>query len=335
MKSHEYHIRLAELTTPLGSLLLTMVLFAVLMRLGVVLSLLPAPWPAFDVEHTILTHQALASGKTSDADVVLIGDSSCLMDAAGGTLEKEFAGKHHAINLGSFMYVGLNGYTALLSRYTSANPGRLQAVVLLLHPETLRTGTPVSHYLVFLSDVCAGADHSQADSLRDQFSSLMGLDIFQGRCLSRVPLPLAKEFGQYYGFNLDLDRFMTAQRGSAVDPHQFKPERGQGNAEYRIASNFESGCLALKAAVPPDARLIIGLTPIPQSFASAGYDLRWRQLLAQWGNLIRADVVLTNLPSAMADSWFASTTHLNAAGAGRYTEILAKCLEPHLATSAR
>ena len=330
MKSHKYDFGPAELVRLFGGLLVPMSLFAALLRLGALSGILPSPWPALDVDHTILVHQAQASRSATSADVLFLGDSSCLMDVSGKKLEELWAGKHHLLNLGTFMYVGLNGYAALLSRCASANPGRLHTVVVLLHPEMLRGVQPVAHYLVFMSDYYSGADYSEPGSFQGQLCGLFGLDIFQDRFLSRIPLPLPKEYGCYYGFNLDLYGFMEQQRGSAVDPHQYVPSPGQGNAEYRLARALEPGCMALKAAVPAGAKLLIGLTPLPESFAPPGYPARWQDILGQWGQWIQADILLTNLPPTMPDSCFASTTHLNQQGASRFTEIVARCVEPHL-----
>jgi hypothetical protein len=159
---------------------------------------------------------------------------------------------------------------------------------------------------------------------------LFGLDIFRDRFLSRIPLPLPREYGRYYGFNLDLYAFMDRQHGSAVDPRQYAPAAGQGNAEYWLAPSLQPGCRGLKAAVPAGAVLLVGLTPVPESFAPPGYAARWQGLLAQWGQWTGADVLLTNLPPTLPDACFASTTHLNPAGASRYAETLARAVRPHL-----
>jgi hypothetical protein len=192
----------------------------------------------------------------------------------------------------------------------------------------LRGVAPVPQYLQFVSTLYSGEDYGQADSTLGQVRGLFGLDIFQSRLLSRMPLPLPGEYGRFYGFNLDLYAFMDRHRGSAIDPHQYKPAPGQGNAEYRLAAALETGCKALRAVVPPDVKLVVALSPIPESFAPTNYLTRWDQLLQQWGQWMGADQVLTNLPAILPDSCFASTTHLNEQGASQYTRILAERLQP-------
>ena len=327
MKSHIYDFRLADIGRLLSGLLLPMIGFAAIMRLGAAAGILPSPRPCLDMDQTILSHQAEASRSSSDADVLFIGDSSCLMDFLGKYLEEISRGNHRVINLGSLSYLGLNGYAALLSRYVAVNAGRLQTVVVLLHPEMLRGVDPVSQNLLFLSDYYARSDYGDTQTIQGQLRGLFGLDVFQDRLLSRAPLPLPKQYGQYYGFNLDLYRFMDEHGGSAIDPHQYVRHPGQGNAEYRLAPKWEAECQTLRAAVPPTAKLVIGVTPVPHSFAPPDYAARWKRILTQWGQWMQADTVLAELPPILPDSYFASTTHLNANGARRYTEMLATCLE--------
>jgi hypothetical protein len=330
MKSHQYDLRTADVARLLGGLLVPVILVGAALRLGALTGLLPVPWPALDVDRTILTHQAATSQKPSDADILFIGDSSCLMDISGAGLNELFRGSHQVLNLGTFMYVGFDGYAAMLSRYATANPGRVRTVVAFVHPEMLRSGPPASTYLAFLSDFYAGTDLVEAATAVEQLRGLFGLAIFQDRFLSRLPLPLPKEYGRFYGFNLDLYRFMDEHAGCAVDPHQYVPGPGQGNAEYRLALTQESGWMALRAAVPSQAKLVLGLAPIPQSFAPPDYSTRWQRLLDHWAERIQPDAVLTNLPPILPDSDFANTTHLNATGAAHYTDLLAPALQPFL-----
>jgi len=335
MHSHTYDFTRADVGRLLGGLVLPLIGFAVIMRLGATTGTLPAPQPNFDVDQTILIHQAQASQSPSGADLLLLGDSSCLMNVSGKYLEDLAGTGHRVLNLGSLSYLGLNGFATLLARYADANPGRLRTVVVLAHPEMLRGIAPVPQYLLLLSDYYAGADSGDASTVQGQMSGFLGLDIFRDRLWSRVPQPLPKAYGQYYGFNADLDAFMSQHRGSVVDPYRYARQPGQGNAEYRLASSWQGGCQALKAAVPPTAKLVIGITPVPDSFAPPKYAARWQAMLEQWGQWIQADARLADLPPTLPEADFASTTHLNETGARRYTQILAHCLEPVLAPAQK
>jgi hypothetical protein len=327
MTSHTYEFNLADLGRLTGGLLGALVSFAVIMRLAAAAGILPWPRPNFDVDQTILIHQAEASRSTSAADWLFIGDSSCLMDFSGSQLEELARGRHRVINLGTLSYLGFNGYAALLSRYAAANPGNPRLVVVLVHPEMLRGISPVPEYLRMLSNYYAGVDQGDSSTVQGQLCGVFGLDIFRNRFLSRVPLPLPKLYGRYYGFNRDLDAYMNRHRGSAVDPGRYGREPGQGNAEYRLSANWHDACLALRAAVPSSAKLVVGITPVPASFAPRDYAVRWQEMLDQWAGWMGADARLSELPPTLPDSFFASTTHLNEDGARRYTVILANCLD--------
>ena len=327
MKSHIYDLKSGDLANLAMSPLIAMVVFAVLMRLGASIGILPQPWPALDMDHTIITHQAEASRTPSQANVLLIGDSSCLMDVSAKQLGTDLGDNRGAINLGSIMYLGLNGYVSMLSRYVETNPERLRTVVLLLHPEMLRGIEPVSAYWRFLMDYYAGVDSGDTITVQGQLRGFFGLDILRNRVLSRTPIPLPKAFGHYYGFNLDLNRFMEQHHGSVVDPHQYASAPGQGNAEYRLSPSEEmrNGFMALKAAVPKGAKLLVGITPIPESFAAPGYAKRNKEILIEWSQLMEATAL--DIPPTMPDTDFATTTHLNESGSRRFTSMLAEKLK--------
>ena len=93
------------------------------------------PRPILDIDRTILIHQAEASRLRHGADVVFLGDSSCLMDFSAKDLEGWLPPDHRVLNLATLSYVDLPACAGLLRNYVAANPDRLRVVVLLLHPE--------------------------------------------------------------------------------------------------------------------------------------------------------------------------------------------------------
>ncbi len=329
MTSHEYRFKPAEVGRLLGASLAPMLIISGLLRLGALSGILPSPWPAFDVDHTVLLHQARASRLPNSADIVALGDSSCLMNFAPQQFDAACGGPHSSINLGTFMYLGFDGYTALLKQYAEAHPRALRAVLLLLHPDMLRGTAAVPHYLDVLSDFYSGADHTDLGEFQGQLCGVFGLTVLQDRLLSRLPTALPQGFGHYYGFNLDLYQFMDRERGWALDPHQYRPVPGV-NTEYRLSRRLEDAGRSLRPAVPAGARLVLGITPLPGSAAPAHYATRYQALLAEWGEWMTADVLLTNLPPILPDYWFASSTHLNEVGARQYTKLVAEELRAHL-----
>ena len=321
MRSHTYDFQTADLTRLLGRPLIPLVVFAVFMHVSARLHLLPAPRPNFDVDRTILIHKVEASGSRNNAQVLLLGDSSCLMDVSAVQLAEQ-VGKP-VLNLGTLSYLDLDAHATLLKRFVAANPGRLEAVVLLLHPEALRRPSPEPYHARFLERLLAGEDHVSKQNL----SHWVGAEMFRARLLGRaLPTPLAGAYGRYYGFSSDLEKYLAQSSGSAVDPD---PRSFQGNPEYRLAARLEPRSRAFKAAVPSGVKLFVGITPAPAGFVDGAYPALHRQMLWQWREWLQADAALEELPAVLPDHLFAKTTHLNQAGAQTYTTLLAGALRPH------
>jgi hypothetical protein len=321
MRSHTYHFQTADLMRMLALPLVPLLAFAVFMHVGARLHLLPKPRPNLDVDRTILIQKVEASGSRSDAKVVLIGDSSCLMDVSAPQLSGQLG--QPVLNLGTLSYLDLEAHATLLKRFFAANPNQLKAVVLLLHPEGLRRPAPEPYHTKFLQSFLAGEDHI----VRQNVPHWVGLEIFRARLLSRVlPTPLGGAYGRFYGFSSDLEKYLTQNKGSAVDPD---PRSFQGNAEYRLAPQLETKSRTFKAALPPGVRLFVAITPAPAGFVNRNYAELHRQMLRQWRGWLEADVALEELPAVLRDELFAKTTHLNEIGAETYTTLLARALQSH------
>jgi hypothetical protein len=306
--------------------LLPLALFAAAMHAGARLHLLPKPRPTLDAERAILIHQADAARAPQDAEVLLLGDSSCLMNVSARQLG-ELLGRP-VLSLATFSFLDLNAHALLLREFARANPGRPRAVVLLMHPESLRRLGSEPYYLAVLTNYWAGSDHCRTELLSGRASCLLGVDAFAGRVLSRVvPAPLNGAYAHRYGFTRDLENFLRRERGSAIDPDSKPFER---NTEYRLAPTLERASKNFRAAVPPAAKLFVGITPVPERFAGPRYPQLHAELLRQWGQWLKADFVLTNLPPTLPDDSFARSTHLKETSVPPYTEQLATALKPHL-----
>ena len=318
MRSHEYEYKPKELLRILGMPLVPIAVFAALMHGGATLKVLPAPRPTLDVDRTILIHQAEASIAPSQAEVLLIGDSSCLIDASAFQLAQLL--DRPALNLGTLSFLGLEDYAQLLLRFAAANPGRVKTVVLLMHPEALRRAPGGTYHSRFLRNFMAGQDH--LGPVTGHLSNFLGLEKFRGRLFARVvPSPFPGAYGKRFGFTRELDNFLDENRGSAIELERRKFE---GNPEYRLGADLEDASRVFRAAVPAGAILAVGITPAPAGHVQSGHMERYQSMLVQWGQWLQADVVLSNLPPTMEDENFATKTHLTEAGTGIYTKLLAK-----------
>jgi hypothetical protein len=326
MISHTYDFERKDVLMLAGAPLAPVVLFALLMHLAGALRILPAPRPALDVDSTLLVHQVEASRARPDADVLLLGDSSCLMDVSARELARRLGVR--VLNLGTHSYLDLNSYADLLREYATAHPRGPRAVVLLLHPEALRRMTPEPYHVALFQSLLRGRDPQPGPDLRESLLRMLGLEMVRTRILARlIPAPLHGAYGRYYGFSRDLDEYLTQNQGSAVDP---EPRPSQGDPEYRLAPQIEAGSRSFRAAVPAGSKLLVGITPVPAGFAARDYQATRDQMLRQWCKWLQADVALADLPATLPDGLFAKTAHLSAEGAQTYTEALARLLKPYL-----
>lgn len=304
------------------------VLFALAMHLGARFSLLPPPFPALDADRVILLHQATPNSASRTADLVLIGDSSCMMDVSAVQLDAMAGDARSSVNLGTLSYLDLRASASILSRHNAARPAPFKTVVLLMHPDALRTGGSTDYHADVLRSYYEGTDYCQPVGARTL--CLLGVEIFRGRILSRaIPRPLPGALGSTYGFTHDLWAFLAAHRGSAYDPGTFDPKAATGSAEYRLARSLESSSRAFRASLPPGTQLLVGITPAPQSFVEAGFNQVQNQMLQTWGSWLKADGLLTGLSPALPDEFFASKTHLNKRGVELFTGQLHRELDRH------
>lgn len=325
MKSHESKFAVSEVVQLIVSILIPAGVFALAMHGGAALNLFPSPRPALDIDRTILLHQAEASRSKQDADLLLIGDSSCLMDVSAQKLGSTLPGGPRVLNLGTLSYLDLTAYASMLRHFTAANPGRPKTVVLLMHPEALRRVAPEEHHVETLNRYYASLDFCEASS--SAAVCWMGGAIFKGRLFSRiVPVPLEGAYARKYGFNKDLWHYLSDHAGSAIDPREFIRSSNQGNAEYRLSARLQGTSQTFRAAVPKGVKLFVGITPLPESFVGSDYRQRYPEMLRQWTAWLRADAALEDLPPTLTDDLFASTTHLNESGQPIFTERLAQIL---------
>jgi hypothetical protein len=324
MKSHTYNFNPKEalwlVARPLG----VVAVFAMVMQVCGILHLLPSARPTLDAERTILIHQFEAAQKQSGADVVLLGDSSCMMDVSARTAGEKLGCK--VLNLGLLSYLDLNSYAEMLRQYTEANPGKPRAVVLLMHPEALRLSEGKKEYKDFMASVLAGAPMENASTNENKLMSTLGVNSFKARVLSRVlPSPLADEFGLRYGFSVDLVKYMDQNCGSLIDP---KPQPFRGNAEYSLSEKLQPASRAFRAAVPQGTKFFVAITPVPQSFARRDYAGVQMNMLQQWSQWLGAEPL--SMPAMLPDNLFAKATHLNEEGVKVYTDLLIENLRGRL-----
>lgn len=317
--NHGANFQFADAARTWGGPLAVALLIGLGFRLGAWWGLLPSPRPMLDADRTVIIHQADASRKPSQAKVLLIGDSSCMMNVDAARLS-ELLGVD-VLNLGSVRVLGLEAYSTLLTNHLELN--KPEKIVLLVNPNFVRKNSPSKIHVDAFEHYLAGRDYDYggADNLWD-LRRIFGLHIVEGRLIGRLPLPLPKQFGDFYGFTSELYRYMDEHRGSAVDPRILNEGDLRGSGDYWVDKSYLKEAAMFAAAIPSETRLFVGLTPLPQSFPGEGYASRYETLLSEWAAAFRKAIPLGGLPPTFSDERFATKTHLRPQAVGRFTERL-------------
>lgn len=315
MRSHDYQIRWADAVRMAGAPLAGVAVLAAILHLGVWIGAWPRPIPALDMDRTVLLHQAAASEIRSEADLICVGDSSCLMDVDPRVVARTTG--RPALNLGTLSHLDLEGQQRLLAHFFEANPVRGQTVVLLMNPASLRLWPDAAWPNSILEDFYARRDPVGHAGVIDRW---LGFEIVRARLLGPAwPMPLSGAFGQRYGFTRDLWREMAAQGGHLVDPRRLEPGSIRGSTEYSIAAVWEKAGRLFRSRLPGGIRLAVGFTPVPVSLTDKDFDRRGSDRLRQWAGWLEADQILTGLPAAWGDDRFATPTHLHEDSARRFS----------------
>lgn len=325
MKSHTYEIHSSDWGAALGWPVLMALLLGGLVRMGTLLPGLPSPRPTLDVDRSVIVHQIDLSRESKAAEIILIGDSSCLMNVDAGLL-MELSGAE-TVNLGALSFLNLQAFARLLANRVSAQAELPDTVVLLTHPDFVRKNSASRAHLEVFDTYSNKQDHYYGLGAWWNPRRLLATHVIEGRFLSRVPSPLSGAFGDFYGFTDELLAHMDAHYGSAIDPRNLDVGELRGSSDYRVASYHKRLAESVLKAVPEGCRLFVGLSPVPVSFPSVGFDEAYARLLQQWAEVFPGCVPLADLPATLEDDQFATKTHLVASARGGYTRRLAQFLD--------
>ena len=318
--NHGINFQFADAARTFGCPLAVALLISLGFRLGAWLGFLPSPRPMLDADRTVIVHQADASRKPSKAKVLLIGDSSCMMNVDAARLS-ELLGVD-VLNLGSVRVLGLKAYCKLLTNHLEFNEPK--KIVLLVNPNFVRKNSPSKVHVDAFDHYLAGRDYNYggADNLWD-LRRILGVYIVEGRLIGRLPLPLPERFGDFYGFTTELYHYMEEHRGSAVDPRILNENGLRGSSDYWVDPLYLEECALFSASIPSSTQLFVGLTPVPESFSNEEFRaVQYKSLLRDWAAAFPAAVPINGLPPTLPDGYFATKTHLRPQAVGIFTERL-------------
>src|SRR5215210_1655169 len=135
--------------------------------------------------------QILRAGSLGSLDVLLVGDSSCLMGIDPELLSQRLG--QRVASLCSIGYLGPAGYARLLKRFL-ASGARYKRLVVVMHPESLIRDKSWDAWTDFVD---SGGPPTPSDW---NLKVRSGLRLIESKLLSPfIRLPMEGVFGQYYG----------------------------------------------------------------------------------------------------------------------------------------
>ncbi len=266
----------------------------------------------FGIEDVILQHQRAASSEASNANLLFVGDSTCLMNldlsavpAAGSGIQP--------LNLGMLSMLPLPSFAELVAEFAQRNPGRPAYVVLLISPG-----------MVEQEPVALSPASSSSAPPRTSFLEIAGLRRLRDLIQGSLPVALPGRYGRFYGFDLGLDQFMRQHQGSAIDPGELSRTSKRPHP-IEIKEAFREECAAFRAKLPQHCRLLVGLAPVPREESGGDFPLHHKQLTSELGTLLGTEQAL-QLPASYPALLFASSTHLKAQARAAYTRQVWKAV---------
>ena len=331
MRSHTYKFTARQLAGVLMPTLAVLALLAVLFKSGDALRWLP-PRPAnLDSDRLVLAHQAAAAHSHQPAQVILLGDSTCLMGVDAAELERRLPNHPPVLSLALFIWLGFNVYGDVLGDYANTNPDQVRAVVLLVTPSKL-VGNAQSTYAERLwQQVQSHQAGPEPPGSAPALADWIGARLLRERLVSRLlDTPLHGGGAAYFGFVSRIEDYMTAHQGSLVEFGVLRSKLQTNSAPWNLTPGLEPETRSLRSRLPGGAKLFIGLTPGPQAPGLPANGSAGLALLRQWDRWLGADALLTNLPPSLPEVCFSPSGHLNQSGQARFTAALARELAPLL-----
>src|SRR5688500_17414493 len=117
------------------------------------------------MDRTVLLHQAAAAQSAEAAEILLLGDSSCMMDLQAGPLSQALPGQPSVLNLGAVSYLELPVMGEFAAKLATQQGRPPRVIVLMMHPETLRQGEFSPAYTQIAEDFYAGKDSTAGTRL--------------------------------------------------------------------------------------------------------------------------------------------------------------------------
>lgn len=338
MRSHLYEFSWRQLAWCLAPTLVCLMGLAAILHVEDALELLPAPAIERGTIPSSIVHQSRTCRGKSQAQIVLVGDSTCHMGVDALELSRQLPARPIVLNLALTIQYDLAIYAEEVTDFAKANSGQLRAVILLVTPDKLG-GKGLGEY----TQVWEMVHHAASSGSRPPCTAVITDPFGAQRCRENLlshllSAPYLGVGADFYGFSSEFDRYMDRHFGSVVACGELSRSRLRFRSladfvmPFPLLGPIEAQSRAFHASLPQKVKLFVGLTPLPawSALPLAAARQQQRELLERWNDSIQADVLLTNLPATLPYGYFGPLEHLNLMGQKYFTAKLAKEVATHL-----
>lgn len=177
-------------------------------------------------ETTVLTTQLNRAKSLRNADTIIIGDSSALMDIDASELSKVL--QKNVQNLSTMGYVGPAGYRSLLELYFSNNQV-LDTLIIQINPIILSNVE-----MSFTNMTYENQAISKSMSYKYDFPKI-GMEYVRRNVMGNVlPTPLPGRYGEKYRFRRLMENYLDQHNGSMFDPLPDLKDEAVGSKPVKI-----------------------------------------------------------------------------------------------------
>jgi hypothetical protein len=277
----------------------------------------------------VLGHQSDAARSATGANIVLIGDSSCLTSVDAVHLGRLLPGRPRVINLALYSGIALRIYGEIAAEYLRTNRESVRSVVLLVTAGKLTDPAETTYFDQMWREIHSAAAGPTYGRETERWREVSGLSLFENRCLPRLlARPLKGGMAERFGFTAGVLDHLRAHHGTGVHVGTFRPPPHPVDLDAPITRVITRESGEIRKLIPPPVRLVAGIMPVPEGLPREGYSAVRDRLLEDWNRHLAADHLLRELPATLPDVLFANDSHVTEAAQPHFTRRLAALLAP-------
>jgi hypothetical protein len=287
----------------------------------------------------ITVREQLRRARVVSPEVLIIGDSSALMDVEARELSSLLG--FNVESLATLAWVGPAGYGRIV-RLLSERASAPRVIVLLMCATGLAVDEPAFAENGWEQMVLEGQTDEAAAPERTRAQRSFGRVLLAARdriytrlFLPLVGPPLPGRHGFYYGWPEDVARALDRSQGSLVDPSLPDTTELSVPCHFELSDAVERRLRAFAEATRSSGvqKTYFGITPVPQTAVVGGTLARRAATASRCLAALRLPPSAElPLPAACPARRFATFNHLGAEGRQEYSRLLAQLLRTRVSS---